>query len=527
MELLTEIYGLDPKDRKHRLRLKERLISEFKDSLIFGDVTYHSPQIVICANGFKSTTFSSYMNESKGYIVRQSVKYLREDILNMIKEAPNLPWPPKVVDLNHEKRQPPERVKYFYKKLINDTHHIESEQSRNFTLSFAQDLVHAVSRGKFLTTKHVLLGNGIHSITGLEKPIQILSKFGHSCSYNKVQKIETAQAEVVQQMARMNFPLPLLPKNDNEKASTKFWWDNFDCKKENLAGSIHTTHGIAYQEHSQGTKEQHQQIDMIPSNRTTVQVIRNQLPSRKINPHTNPSLFINSSQNNSPDIQILAENELLLWKIARRIHTKSKQSIPRFVGWVIKSYQEVDTKKTVITYLPPINKPISNYSTVTDCIIRSQKLAQVSNMKYTNITVDAGAAAKFYQVVWNNLIVFKNVVIHLGDMHGFMEFFRNIGKAVTGSGFEDIIYQAELCTTGGIKGVLSGKHYNRSWMVYECFAEAIDRLFCESFIDIPPDQEEHFQQCLASDSSSNCDLFKEKKTFVDFNNLYKQMKEDV
>ena len=141
-------------------------------------------------------------------------------------------------------------------------------------------------------------------------------------------------------------------------------------------------------------------------------------------------------------------------------------------------------------------------------------------MKYTNITVDAGAAATYYQVVWNNPIEFKNVIIHV-----FMEFFGNIGKAVTGSGFEDIIYQAELCTTGGIKGVLSGKHYNRSWMVHECFAEAIDRLFCETFIDIPPDQEEHFQQCLSSDSSNNCDLFKEK-TFVDFNNLYKQMKED-
>ena len=91
MELLTEIYGLDPKDRKHRLRLKEKLISEFKDSLIFANVTYHSPQIVICAEGFKSTTFSSYMNESKDYIVRKSAMYLREDILNMIKEAPNLP----------------------------------------------------------------------------------------------------------------------------------------------------------------------------------------------------------------------------------------------------------------------------------------------------------------------------------------------------------------------------------------------------------------------------------------------------
>lgn len=202
----------------------------------------------------------------------------------MIEEAPELPWPPNIDDLNHEKRQAPESVKNFYKKLITDTHHIESEQSKNFTLSFAQDLVHTVSKGTFLTAKHILIGNGFHSITGLKNPIKVLSKFGHSCSYKKVQKIETAQAEVVQQMARMNFPLPLLPKNGNEKATTKLSWDNFDCKKENLAGSIHTTHGLAFQEHSQGTKEEQQKIYVTPSN-TTVQVIKNQIPVLKINPH--------------------------------------------------------------------------------------------------------------------------------------------------------------------------------------------------------------------------------------------------
>ena len=38
-------------------------------------------------------------------------------------------------------------------------------------------------------------------------------------------------------------------------------------------------------------------------------------------------------------------------------------------------------------------------------------------MLYTHITVDAGAAAKFYQVLWNNESEFKNVLIHLGDLH--------------------------------------------------------------------------------------------------------------
>ena len=32
---------------------------------------------------------------------------------------------------------------------------------------------------------------------------------------------------------------------------------------------------------------------------------------------------------------------------------------------------------------------------------------------------------------------------------------------------------------GGIKGVLSGKHYNRSWSVHECLSEALHRLFIE------------------------------------------------
>ena len=63
-----------------------------------------------------------------------------------------------------------------------------------------------------------------------------------------------------------------------------------------------------------------------------------------------------------------------------------------------------------------------------------------------------------------------------------MELFSTIGKFVAGSSFEEVVYQVRLCTSGGIKGVFSGKHYNRSWMVHESFAEATDRLFCEAFL---------------------------------------------
>ena len=108
------------------------------------------------------------------------------------------------------------------------------------------------------------------------------------------------------------------------------------------------------------------------------------------------------------------------------------------------------------------------------------KYSAASNMKYVHITTDAGAACKFYQVVWNNPEEFKKVIIHLGDFHAMVEFFGIIGKIVSGSGFEDVVYQADLCTSGGMKGVLSGKHYNRAWSIHECFSEAVHRLFYEA-----------------------------------------------
>lgn len=45
--------------------------------------------------------------------------------------------------------------------------------------------------------------------------------------------------------------------------------------------------------------------------------------------------------------------------------------------------------------------------------------------------------------------------------------------------FSDVLFQANLCTSGGKNGVLNGKHYNRSWAVHECLSEVLHRLFIE------------------------------------------------
>ena len=67
-----------------------------------------------------------------------------------------------------------------------------------------------------------------------------------------------------------------------------------------------------------------------------------------------------------------------------------------------------------------------------------------------------------------------------------MHFFGNVGKFVCLSGFQDIVYQAGMCSEGAIKKVLSGKAYNSCWIIHEIVAEAINRLFEKAHINLSP-----------------------------------------
>ena len=141
-------------------------------------------------------------------------------------------------------------MKKFLLNLLHSTDHSPGEEVNRYVNSLSQDIIHAISRGDFFTAKHVLriLGCGLHSITGLKKPINILSKYGHSCNYNTIQEIKTAQAELAKKLISLKYPLPFMPIDQESKVQTIFWWDNFDCKKK-------TKEGIAFQEESSQSAE--------------------------------------------------------------------------------------------------------------------------------------------------------------------------------------------------------------------------------------------------------------------------------
>ena len=133
--------------------------------------------------------------------------------------------------------------------------------------------------------------------------------------------------------------------------------------------------------------------------------------------------------------------------------TSLDQVNPRFGGWVILFFETIDSKQTKLTYLPPIQKPITEYATFFEMFRQSRELARKANMKYTHITLDIGAAIKAYHVIWNDPNLWSDIIIHLGDFHAMNAYFGAIGTFVSGSGFEDILFQTRLCSAGSLNGV--------------------------------------------------------------------------
>lgn len=222
METLQTVYGIGVGSRQSRHKLKYRLQQTFEDRLIFLSQDYHSPAVVISKECLQTQTMSKTLQFRNKDIVKKSAFALRGIALKFIDDVADNPWPPTVDSLNERASTIPELLKLFYIYLLSkpEQHHKVSERVNRLADSFSQDVLSAISAGKFISAKHASVGLGLHSITGKKIPITILARLGHSITYDQVNQIETAQAELVQRFQSLNLNLPLQPTSDACRVST-------------------------------------------------------------------------------------------------------------------------------------------------------------------------------------------------------------------------------------------------------------------------------------------------------------------
>ena len=358
--------------------------------------------------------------------------------------------------------------------------------------SYSVDVIHGVSKGQVLTVKHYLLALALHSLTGQKNVVQLTSRLGNCMTYDKVMDVETARAQKARHLEEHSSYLPLKPINEHSSVITVFWVDNFDknVEREGGGGAINMTTMMAFQEVSDECvavrdninieKTRTRQLNIDTQSETNV-VIRN---GGKPEPNnTKFSTFVQVRPEEAKAEQKLYMLKYFTWLYLR--HTNSfSQNHPTFSGWLVKLNTRKARKlsKTVETYLPPLSTKVTEPNTIYKYMTYLQRLAKEANMDYMNITLDVGAATNAYEMSLSFGDKFKNIVIYLGHFHFLQENFKVIGSLVSCSGFEDVIFQASVCTSGSLNGLLSGSHYNRAWIVHSCMSESLERLLLKRFL---------------------------------------------
>ena len=290
-----------------------------------------TPEVVINAEAIESHTLFN----ARDHIIKQAAEYLREDIITLAKETPDLKWPITIEELNEDRRQPPPSVISFLECLLKSKDHPNRERVFRLITSYSADMINGVTRGKFVTSKHFLLGLGLHNITGQKKPVKIVNHLGHCIDYDLVCEVETAQAEKAQALASKCQILSLMPAEENETVLTYFWVDNFDKNIETQTGhgAINSTHMIAFQEKSS--------VAIVPKNRLEFERTRR----RRLTTHQEEPVELHIDGKKEPattDPPIQERDQfslnpfivsILSWLIIRRCNS-SDQTVSSYAGWL-------------------------------------------------------------------------------------------------------------------------------------------------------------------------------------------------
>ena len=97
------------------------------------------------------------------------------------------------------------------------------------------------------------------------------------------------------------------------------------------------------------------------------------------------------------------------------------------------------------------------------------------------MTFDLGVSTTAFNILSQNQRKFENVIIRIGVFHTISSVFAVFGKHMKGSGFEDIVIEASVCSSGSLQNVLSEKHYNRELRVHKMTLEALERFLYKAF----------------------------------------------
>ena len=171
-----------------------------------------------------------------------------------------------------------------------------------------------------------------------------------------------------------------------------------------------------------------------------------------------------------------------MWILARQANTGC-QTIPSWTGFNIRTRDQVSVSvsEDVVEYLPTINAPATELTTVFEILNQSELIRRELSLQTIVVVMDQALFTKAIGISWKQKEHFSHILLRMGTFHTICNALSILGKRFGDGGLKDICIEAELVAEGSINGVLNGKHYNRAIRIHKYIYEALMRLAWAGF----------------------------------------------
>ena len=396
-----------------------------------------------------------------------------------------MPWPPLPEEMKEGAAFIPGSLKIFLRMLMageSDPLAPVSDRIQRLIGSIGQDIVYCITSGKIIPPKHIMWPYAVKSLTGCVEIIRLLNRSGHGVSRSKLQEFDTALC--LHKMS-MNDGSVAIPRDIKPNVQVTLAYDNIDRLEETLSGggTSHRVNGIIIQPRVFGPlpfmqcslNEEKRKLGPIEIEEPRLLPIYN--AGKRVGPPLRRYVEINDQT-----LKQEVNKKNLLWLLTRA-HCASNQTVASWTGFNIQVRDEVKVTSDEVGYLPTLNAPATELSTVHEVLCQSQLIRRSLGLESIVVVFDQALYAKATEIIWKHRDTFSEVIPRMGAFHTLCTLLNIIGKRFQDAGLRDLCIESGIIAEGSVEKLLLGKQYNRAVRFHKLLYEALQRLAWKGFVE--------------------------------------------
>ena len=157
------------------------------------------------------------------------------------------------------------------------------------------------------------------------------------------------------------------------------------------------------------------------------------------------------------------------------------QTTSSWTGFNIQTRNDVTVVQDTVSYLPTINAPATDMSTVNKVLEQTIQIMDSLQLSKIVCVFDQALYAKAAEIVWKK-DEYRNIIIRMGVFHTICNLLSIIGKRFQDAELRDMCVESGLTADGSVAGIMEGRKYNRSVRVHKLVYEALMRLAWKGFL---------------------------------------------